>query len=235
MTQPQALATRPADGMDADLKALFASLTASLQAAPPIEAPYRHWLLERVMPETIARELAALPFEAPDLHGVSGKRELHNDTRQYFDAANNAAYGVCDLIARLFQDPATVKLLQDATGADLAGTNVRIEYAVDSDCFWLQPHTDLGVKRITILYYLPDAPDQEDLGTDIYADEQTWHSRAPFKWNTALIFVPGANTYHGFERREIPRVRRSVIINYVTQDWRAREQLAYPDQPVAAV
>ena len=66
----------------------------------------------------------------------------------------------------------------------------------------------------------------------IYADEQTWHSRAPFRWNTALVFVPGANTYHGFERREIPRVRRSVIINYVTQDWRAREQLAYPDQPV---
>jgi hypothetical protein len=81
---------------------------------------------------------------------------------------------------------------------------------------------------------LPDAADQEDLGTDIYVDEQTWHSRAPFKWNTALVFVPGDNTYHGFERREIPRIRRSVIINYVTQDWRAREQLAYPDQPVQA-
>jgi hypothetical protein len=126
-----------------------------------------------------------------------------------------------------------VKLLQDATGADLSNTNVRIEYAVDSDCFWLQPHTDLGVKRITILYYLPDAPDQEDLGTDIYADEQTWHSRAPFKWNTALVFVPSNKTFHGFERREIARARRSVIINYVTQDWRAREQLAYPNQPVA--
>jgi hypothetical protein len=234
MSQTPALAARPTEGMDADLKPLLDSLAASLKAAPPIETPYRHWLPENVLPEAMARDLAALPFEAPDLHGVSGKRELHNESRQYFDAANNAKFPVCSALARLFQDPATVNLLQDATGADLSDTNVRIEYAVDSDCFWLQPHTDLGVKRITILYYLPDAPDQEDLGTDIYADEHTWAARAPFKWNTALVFVPSNNTFHGFERRDIPRVRRSVIINYVTQDWRAREQLAYPDHPVVA-
>ncbi len=232
MSQTHAMAARPEQGMDADLKPLYASVAASLKAATPIAAPYRHWLPENILPEQVARDLAALPFEAPDLHGVSGKRELHNDTRQYFDAANNARFPVCGLLARLFQDPATVKLLQDATGADLSDTNVRIEYAVDSDCFWLQPHTDLGVKRITILYYLPDGPDQEDLGTDIYADAQTWAARAPFKWNTALVFVPANNTFHGFERRDIPRIRRSVIINYVTQDWLAREQLAYPDQPV---
>ena len=46
------------------------------------------------------------------------------------------------------------------------------------------------------------------------------------------MFVPSDNTYHGFEKREIPRVRRTVIVNYVTQDWRAREQLAYPTIPV---
>jgi hypothetical protein len=234
MSQTHAMAARPEQGMDADLKPLLNSLAASLEAAPAIEAPYRHWLPENVLPAAVARDLHALPFEAPDLHGVSGKRELHNDTRSYFDAANNARFPVCGLLARLFQDPATVRLLQDATGADLSDTNVRIEYAVDSDCFWLQPHTDLGVKRITILYYLPDAPDQEDLGTDIYADENTWAARAPFRWNTALVFVPSKNTFHGFERRDIPRVRRSVIINYVTQDWRAREQLAYPDRPVVA-
>jgi hypothetical protein len=234
MSQTHAMAARPTEAMDADLKPLFDSLAASLKAAAPIDAPYRHWLPGNILPEAVARDLAALPFEAPDLHGISGKRELHNDTRQYFDAANNARFPVCGALARLFQHPATVTLLQDATGADLSDTNVRIEYALDSDCFWLQPHTDLGVKRITILYYLPDAPDQEDLGTDIYADEHTWAARAPFNWNTALVFVPSNNTFHGFERRDIPRIRRSVIINYVTQDWRAREQLAYPDQPVVA-
>jgi hypothetical protein len=234
MSQTNAMASRAAQGLDADLEPLLAHLAASLKAAPAIEAPYRHWLPTNLLPDAMARELAALPFDAPDLHGVSGKRELHNDTRQYFDKANNARFPVCGRLARLLQAPETVRLLQDATGADLSGTNVRIEYAVDSDCFWLQPHTDLGVKRITILYYLPDAPDQEDLGTDIYLDENTWAARAPFKWNTALVFVPSDHTYHGFERREIPRNRRSVIINYVTQDWKAREQLAYPTTPVTA-
>ena len=28
-------------------------------------------------------------------------------------------------------------------------------------------------------------------------------------------------------------VRKTLIINYVTADWRAREQLAYPETPVA--
>jgi len=27
-------------------------------------------------------------------------------------------------------------------------------------------------------------------------------------------------------------VRKSVIINYVTNEWKAREQLAFPDRPV---
>jgi hypothetical protein len=28
-------------------------------------------------------------------------------------------------------------------------------------------------------------------------------------------------------------VRKSLIVNYVTEEWRAREQLAYPDRPVS--
>lgn len=234
MSQQTPAAAAVPVGLDADLKRMLDSVTSSFTRTPAATTPYRHWLLKAFLPDDIAEALSVLPFEAPPLDGVSGKRELHNDTRQYFDAANNAKYPVCDAVARFFQSAATVRVLQDATGADLSDTNVRIEYAVDSDCFWLQPHTDLGVKRITILHYLPDGPDQDDMGTDLYHDEQTWAARAPFTWNSALVFVPSNNTFHGFERRNIPRARRSVIINYVTQDWRAREQLAYPNTPVTA-
>ena len=220
--------------LDADLQPMLDSLKASFVRNAPDPVPFRHWLLTDMLPASTAQALSVLPFTAPDLHGVSGKRELHNDTRQYFDAANNAKFPVCNALARFFQAPETVRALQDATGCDLSDTNVRIEYAVDSDCFWLQPHTDLGVKRITILYYLPDGPDQETMGTDLYADAQTWAARAPFLWNSALVFVPSDNTFHGFERRDIPRMRRSVIINYVTQAWKAREQLAFPTTPVSA-
>jgi hypothetical protein len=44
--------------------------------------------------------------------------------------------------------------------------------------------------------------------------------------------VPSDVTYHGFEPRRIEGVRQSVIVNYVTSEWRAREQLAFPNQPV---
>jgi hypothetical protein len=221
-------------GLDADLQPMLDALTKSLRAKPPAAEPYKHWHLQQMLPDSTAKALAALPFQAPDLHGVSGKRELHNESRQYFDAANNARYPVCGALARFFQAPQTVRLLQDATGCDLSNTNVRIEYALDTDCFWLQPHTDLGVKRITILYYLPDGPDQESLGTDLYLDADTWAARMPFAWNSALVFVPNGHTFHGFERRDIPRIRRSVIINYVTQAWIARDQLAFPTTPVSA-
>jgi hypothetical protein len=56
--------------------------------------------------------------------------------------------------------------------------------------------------------------------------------RSPFQSNAAMVFVPSDITYHGFEPRTIEGVRKSVIINYVTNDWRAREQLAYPETPI---
>jgi len=214
-----------------DLEAAKATLAASLRAAPRAEAPYRHWDLSNIFGAETVAELNSLPFPAPDLGGVSGARELHNNTRRYFDADNIAAFPVCRTIAETFQDPETVAMIEQVTGANLDGCYLRIEYAQDVDGFWLAPHTDLGVKKLTMLYYLGDE-DQADLGTDIYADADTWAKRSTFSADCALVFVPSNNTWHGFTPRPIGGVRKSVIINYVTDEWRAREQLAYPSQPV---
>ncbi len=88
------------------------------------------------------------------------------------------------------------------------------------------------MKKFTLLYYLGPAG-QPDLGTDVYRNAETWSHRAPFEPGGALAFVPSDRTWHGFEPRPIPVVRKSLIINYVTEEWMAREQLAYPDVPVA--
>ena len=89
------------------------------------------------------------------------------------------AHPVCRSLAEAFQDPRTVKVIEDVTGARLGGCCLRIEYAQDTDGFWLQPHTDLGVKKFTLLYYL-SPHGEDDLGTDVYADADTWSHRAPF-------------------------------------------------------
>ena len=214
--------------------AVKASLVAAFARTSANPSPYRHWLLSDVFPGGMTRHLCRLPFPCPDLHGVSGKRELHNDQRRYFDADNNARFDACCAVADAFQSGEVARAIEGTTGADLSGAYVRLEYAQDTDGFWLEPHTDLGVKRFTMLIYLSDSPGQADLGTDIFSDPQTWVARPPFTDNTALVFVPGADTWHGLTRRPIDGVRRSIIMNYVTDDWRAREQLAYPAKPVRA-
>jgi hypothetical protein len=207
------------------------AILASFAAAERRESPYRNWRVQSLFPEATARALAELPFHAVELHGVSGKRELHNDQRSYFAGEVLDQHPATRAVAEAFQSKRVTDAIAAQTGAKLDGTYLRIEYAIDISGFWLEPHTDLGVKTLTLLYYL-GTEGQEDLGTDLYADHETWAERAPFTWNTAFIFVPSNNTWHGFEPRKIKTPRRSVILNYVTDEWRAREQLAFPNDPI---
>jgi hypothetical protein len=209
------------------------ALLASFAAAEQREAPYRNWRVSNVFPEATARALAELPFHAVELNGVSGKRELHNDQRSYFAGEVLDQHPAARAVAEALQSERVTRAIMQRTGARLGGSYLRVEYAIDVSGFWLQPHTDLGVKTFTMLYYLGEEG-QQDLGTDLYADPESWAERAAFDWNTALIFVPSNNTWHGFQPRKIKTPRRSVIINYVTEDWRAREQLAFPNNPIAA-
>ncbi len=98
----------------------------------------------------------------------------------------------------------------------------------------MEPHTDIGAKRLTFLIYLSDHPDAENWGTDIM--DQAGHvlGRAPGSANRGLIFVPAADTWHGFVRRPILGVRRSLIVNYVGPEWRSRRELAFPGEPVVS-
>ena len=218
----------------ADPFGVRAALKAAILAAPQTDAPYRHWIVSDIFtPEAIAA-MKALPRHPIDVKGVSGKRELHNDERHYFDQAAIAAHPVCKAVADAFQSPEIVRAFEAKTGAKLTGTYLRLEHAHDIDGFWLEPHTDLGVKMITLLCFLPDSPDQADLGTDMYADAKTWVKRAPFEPGTALMFVPNTHTWHGWQKRPIKGVRSSLIMNYVTDEWRAREQLSFPNAPVTA-
>jgi hypothetical protein len=226
--------TLPFQALSASAVRAASGVIASLDRAGSADEPYRHWTLSEILPSEMVSALRTLPFEAPALDGVSGARELHNNTRRYFDPETNQRFPVCAAVAGAFQSPAVVDAIIETTGAPIEDCYLRVEYAQDVDGFWLQPHTDLGVKKLTLLYYLGDGDGQADLGTDLYDQDRSWARRYPFTSNSALVFVPSDRTWHGFEPRPINGVRKSVIINYVTDDWRAREQLAYPDTPVAA-
>ena len=220
--------------MTTETENVVATLLTSFETAKRHERPYRHWFVRDCLPAKVADEITALPFPAPTLGGLSGKRELHNATRKYFDIENRRAFGSVEAFAQAFQSRVVTDRIERTFGTKLGGSYVRLEYAQDTGGFWLEPHTDLGVKVFTMLLYLSKDTAHRDLGTDIYDAEKKHIARSPFEPNGAMIFVPSNDTFHGFESRTIEGVRKSVIINYVTNDWRAREQLSFPEQAIAA-
>jgi hypothetical protein len=213
-------------------EAIVASLLKSFAAARRNEEPYRHWFVTQCLPAAAADEITVLPFPAPALDGVSGKREIHNATRKYFDQPNRERFPVCRAFSDAFQDKRVTSGIEALFITNLSGTFLRVEYAQDTNGFWLEPHTDLGVKLFTMLLYLSKDASHRDLGTDIYDAQKKHVGRSPFEPNGAMIFVPSGITYHGFEPRPIEGVRKSLIINYVSNEWRAREQLSFPDRPI---
>lgn len=204
----------------------------SIETSKRSDEPYKHWFLKGCLPQDVADAILALPFEAPELGGISGKREVHNATRKYFDQENMGKFPVCKAFNEAFQNPRLTKRIAEFFGAKLDGSYLRVEFAQDTDGFWLEPHTDLGVKVFTMLLYMSKDEQHKELGTDIYDINKKHLGRSPFESNAAMIFVPSDITYHGFEPRKITGVRKSVIVNYVTNEWRAREQLAFPTQPI---
>ena len=208
------------------------TLVAAIREGRGFDAPYPHWLVDGAFLPATVSALQELPFPTPDLDGVSGTREAHNATRVYFDPENQVSHPVCAEVATAFQSDEAVAAITEVFDAKLDGTYLRIEYGQDTDGFWLGPHTDIGVKRFTMLAYLSPDPSHASLGTDVYADKETWVKRTPFEPNLSFVFIPSDRTWHGFEPRSIAGVRKSLIINFVTDEWRAREQLAFPDAPI---
>ena len=204
------------------------ALVASLAGAEHRTQPYDHWLLSRTLPERICEDIAGLPFAPPAKPVMDGRRESNNSSRVYFSPGIQQQFATCRELCDAFKHPSIRELVRHRTGRDVSHGSVRIEYCQDVDGFWLEPHVDIPVKLFTMLVYLSREPELRDAGTDIY-DATPEHNRvgtAPCAWNAGLIFIPGHDTWHGFTPRPIRGVRKSIIINYVTSDWRAVEELA---------
>ncbi len=208
------------------------TLVSSLFSSQHNDEPYSHWLLQNCLPSEMASAFYVLPFQPAEIEDTQGRRETHNNSRIHFGELNRTQYPVMDRLAHVFQDQRTVDALELLTDVSLSGTSLRIEYCQDTGNFWLEPHTDIGIKKFTMLIYLNPEPEAADWGTDIYRDRQTYFGRAPAGYNRGLIFVPDEDTWHGFKVRPITGVRKTIIINYVGAEWINRHELCFPDQPV---
>jgi hypothetical protein len=212
--------------------AVASNFLASLDHCKRGTYPFRHWLLDYMLPDEICARIDALRFTPPPIEDTLGRRETHNSTRLFFGANERASYAVCNDLAVALQSDAVVRRLQAECDVALAGSFLRIEYCLDTEGFWLEPHTDIGAKLFTMLVYLSDDPGAEAWGTDILDGPDKLVATTPYRRNCGLIFIPSADSWHGFHKRPIAGVRRSLIVNYVRPEWRSRHELAFPDQPV---
>ena len=206
---------------------------ASLTAKPAAKIPYRHWLLSNVLPCFSARSVTELPFTPAEITETYGKRDTHNASRHFFNAEAQYRFPVCADIAGAFQSADVVETIEKICDVNLQGSYLRIEYCQDKEGFWLEPHTDIGVKLFTMVIYLTQGERSEDMGTDIYDPSLQYVGRAPSAFNSAIVFIPAENTWHGFEKRPIPELRRSIIVNYVKPEWRSRHELAFSNAPIS--
>ena len=207
------------------------SLIASFDRSYFGASPYRHWLPEGLLPTDACEVLDALPVEPPRIDDTRGRRETHNSSRLFFGLDARAKFPVCDALAKALQSEPVVARIERLCDVDLRACNLRIEYCLDTDGFWLEPHTDIGAKLFTMLIYLSTDPGSEAWGTDILDPDFQLVMTSPYRRNVGLIFIPGADTWHGFHKRPIVGVRRSLIVNYVKPEWQARHELAFPDRP----
>lgn len=190
--------------------------------------PYDHWLLSGVLPQADIDAVAALPVPPPEAPVYNGRRETNNSTRIYFTPENQAKFPVIRRIVDGFRDPWVREAISLKTRADLSGAHLRIEYCQDLPGFWLEPHTDILVKKFTMLIYLLDDAELANAGTDVLEgppDFRYVHT-APYARNRGVIFIPGKNTWHGVGHHPLKKLRKSLIINYVSPEWRDKWELA---------
>ncbi len=209
-----------------------AQFRTALHGAERADRPYRHWKLRDVFPRDLCTGILTLPIAPPLLGETDGTRASYNAARCFITPALRARFPTCEVLAAALQLPAVAAALAATLAVPVAGSFLRMEYIQDIDGAWLEPHRDIPEKLFSMVVYLFTGPDAANWGTDIYDAERRWVGRSAGTFDSAVIFVPGPDTWHGFEKRRINGVRRLMEINYVRPTWRDRDQLAAPESPI---
>lgn len=207
----------------------------ALRSSGLSEVPYRRWNVTNVFPESMCVGILTLPIAPPLIDDCHGVRDRHNEKRSFFTPQLQKDFPACSTFAEAMQRPEVARAFSEVCNVSVDGSFLRVEYIQDLDGAWLQPHRDIKEKLFSMVVYLCTGPHAREWGTDIYDENKNWIGRSSAEFNSAVIFIAGPNTWHGFDRRPIVGVRRLMEINYVDASWRDRDQLSFPNRPIKAM
>ena len=213
--------------------AVAAQFCRAVRESQRSDQPYRHWKLREVFPIDLCTGILTLPIAPPVLGKTDGTRNTYNASRCFITPTLREKFPTCQALSEALQRPEVARLMAETCQIPVVGSYLRMEYMQDTDGAWLEPHRDIPEKLFSMVVYLFTGPDAAKWGTDIYDAEIRWVGRSAGEFNSGVIFVPGPATWHGFDPRPIVGVRRLMEINYVRPTWRDREQLTFPDRPIA--
>ena len=211
---------------DASVLCLLESVENNLKNSLYKYLPFSHWIFNDIFPKRIVDELLKLPFQPPKIERYTGKRESNNQTRIFFNKKNCEKFKVIKDVVKVFNNHRIIKQLENLCGRDMKKGKLRIEYTIDTGDFWLEPHLDIREKLLTFLVYLSKDSKSSEWGTTIYNPDLTIHSQVPYRSNLGLMFNAGINTWHGVPKKKIKGIRKNLIVNYVTDEWRSIHELA---------
>src|SRR6516162_5144303 len=88
----------------------------TLQEARRDDYPYRHWLFENVLPESLCVGILVLPIAPPVIDDCHGVRDRYNDKRCFFTPLLQSRFEACAVFAAAMQRPDVARLLEETCG-----------------------------------------------------------------------------------------------------------------------
>lgn len=176
--------------------------------------PFQHYTFSRFFSSGELED-----YKLVDPHGENGNQLNQTRTsskrRIFIDDELCEKHKIYSKLRSFFSSEDTISLFESYIGTR-APNYLRMEIIKDVGESWLEPHCDIKEKYLSLLIFINDVGEDENLGTDLYSSDLVVKKTVPFVDNTGYFFYPGDNTWHGLERRKIKTYRKILMVNYVT-------------------
>ena len=191
------------------------------------DKPFMHWEFYNPLNNETLREIisASVPSGERVYDGTRAAdhtgQGIDGKLRLFINKENSEHFPKLTGLINVLQTKGCRDIISEKLNKSLNNSYIRLEIIADKLGFWLAPHKDIEEKLMTMMIWVNPYNESENLGTDFYDNNFKLIKTTKYKNNTGYFFSSGQDTWHGLEKKEIIKERRSIQINYVSfkTDW----------------
>jgi len=203
----------------------------NLEKIKSFDFPFKHWEINDCLDVNTLDEIssASIPEGSRSYDGTRAADDtgggLDGKLRLFVDKSNTKHFPNLTKLINLLQNHELLNKLSSILQKDLSNAFVRLEIIADKKGFWLKPHKDIPEKLMTMMIWVNQYKENENLGTDLYDNNFELVKTVKYNNNSGYFFSSGEDTWHGLELKKIIKERRCIQINYVSfeTDWPANK------------